>query len=460
MRALLALTRGDEAAAAGALRELTGLLAKASADAPDWMFWPELLAAHQALPRPQLRSAALALLEPLQRRMRARRIQSAFARQVDHLVAVGQEPADLGPVPRPWVPVTHATAATRSQGLPRARWHVRDGGLWHRAGHREDCLYFAVPFRGNFTVTCELTIGPLREIGLSYGGVRVDLRADGKRYDLFHYTRRISYGTITPPLEGLQEWYAYHLVIQDGVYTAHVNGRKLLEHRLPGEPDPWLVLRCPAGSRGGVRNLKIDGAPAIPESLDLSGSPDLSGWLADYYGEENDESSLGWRKQGDEISAELALDLKGSKRESLLRYHRPLLEDGVIEYEFWHEPGKALVHPALDRLTLLLEPGGVKVHWLTDAQHDRGGLPPDNVTSEPANRRGPATLPLQANAWNRVRLQVAAGRIALALNDVAVYERPLEATNRRFFGLFHYADESEVRVRHVRYRGAWPRQMP
>ena len=60
-------------------------------------------------------------------------------------------------------------------------------------------------------------------------------------------------------------------------------------------------------------------------------------------------------------------------RESLLQYHRPLLEDGEIEYEFFYEPGKAEVHPALDRLVFLLDPKEAKIHWLTDAQFDRTG---------------------------------------------------------------------------------------
>ena len=38
----------------------------------------------------------------------------------------------------------------------------------------------------------------------------------------------------------------------------------------------------------------------------------------------------------------------------------------MIEYEFFYDPDKAMVHPMLDRFTFLLEPEGVKLHWLTD----------------------------------------------------------------------------------------------
>ncbi len=46
------------------------------------------------------------------------------------------------------------------------------------------------------------------------------------------------------------------------------------------------------------------------------------------------------------------------------------------------------------------------------------------------------------------------------INDQLVYERTIETTNQREFGLFHFADETEARVRNVFYRGDWPRALP
>ena len=137
-----------------------------------------------------------------------------------------------------------------------------------------------------------------------------------------------------------------------------------------------------------------------------------------------------------------------------------MLEDGEITYEFFHEPGKTIAHPALGRLAFLLEPDGVKVHRLTDAKHERTGLSPDNAGVEPENRRGPSSLPLKARDWNKLVLSLAGDKVALRLNGQLIYERTLEPTNQRFFGLFHYADETEVRVRKVNYRGEWPRSLP
>src|SRR5262245_18214274 len=110
-----------------------------------------------------------------------------------------------------------------------------------------------------------------------------------------------------------------------------------------------------------------------------------------------------------------------------------MLEDGEIRFEFFYDPGTVLAHPALDRLVFLLDPEGVKVHWLTDAQHDRTGLLPDNITVEKSNRRGPESLPLKQKAWNAARLSVAGDTVTLSLNDTVVYERPLEPTKQRVF---------------------------
>ena len=119
-----------------------------------------------------------------------------------------------------------------------------------------------------------------------------------------------------------------------------------------------------------------------------------------------------------------------------------------------------MVHPALDRLAFLLEPDGVKIHRLTDAQYERSGLAPDNASVEPESRRGPASLPLKPKAWNQAVAPLAGDTRRAPPQRRVIYERTLEPTNQRTFGLFHYADETEVRVRNVTYRGEWPRALP
>jgi hypothetical protein len=146
--------------------------------------------------------------------------------------------------------------------------------------------------------------------------------------------------------------------------------------------------------------------------------------------------------------------------ESAIYYQRPLLEDGAVQYEFFYDPGKAHVDPMLDRLVFQLEPDGVKLHWLTDGPHEKSGVAFDNVKDEPACRRGPARLPLKEKAWNAVRLIVSGDAVKVVLNGVEVYERPIESTNQRFFGVFHYTDRTEARVRAMIYAGDWGKSLP
>ena len=99
----------------------------------------------------------------------------------------------------------------------------------------------------------------------------------------------------------------------------------------------------------------------------------------------------------------------------------------------------------LDRLVLLIALDGVKTHVLTNAQHERSGLLADNVADPGALKRGPKELPLKPGEWNTVVLTIKGSLATVALNGVDVFEQTLDSGNSREFGLFHFADETEVR---------------
>ncbi|HEY1375258.1 MAG TPA: DUF1583 domain-containing protein, partial [Gemmataceae bacterium] len=365
-------------------------------------------------------------------------------------------------------------AASRGQGQSPAHWAVVGGGVRHLPGHHQDYLYLRVPLRGEFEVTADLTTGTTREAHLGYGGLRVELKNDRKGFDFVGLDRRLRSGTIDPPLAGLGEWYHHRLVVKDGQWTALVNDRQVAQEPLPADPDPWLVLHASRSVTSGVRNLRITGQPTVPDVLHLSAAGELTGWRSYQRSPimsantfESSATADVWAKRGEEIlggggrvEQPDGRPAPRSYAESALHYHRPLLEDGTIECEFYYEPEKFHVHPALDRLCFLLDPKGVQVHWLTEGPHDRTGLPPENATTEPQCRRGPAMLPLKPKAWNRLALTLAGDTVTLRLNGEVVYERPVESTNQRTFGLFHYVDDTAVRVRNVTYRGQWPKVLP
>jgi hypothetical protein len=78
---------------------------------------------------------------------------------------------------------------------------------------------------------------------------------------------------------------------------------------------------------------------------------------------------------------------------------------------------------------------------------------------EAEQRRGSARLPLKANDWNAMKLELKEGSITLELNGVIVYERPLEAANNRQFGLYHDKGATDRQVRQVVLRGDWPESL-
>ncbi len=491
--ALLALVRdaqGRTADAEAALRALRdGAKAAIQKDTPDLRRWPELIAGSALAPRPGLNPAATALLaevvEVIQRDGTYSPIERHFrsARDVARLLGKdGPRPA-LGDDPRlaGWVRGTIGTAESKGVGYPLPTWTYRDGTWSHTAGHHNDLMFLAAPLRGDFEVSCELTSFGWRESRISYGVTAVGLKFDLKSYEVKHYGREVTTGVIDPPFKEVGDWYPFRLVVKGGQLTAFAAGRKIYEGAVTAENDPWLAIYAPGNLSTGVRNLKVAGRPTVPDRLGLSTGSDLTGWIGDYYGEPTQGENAAWQKRGDEIVGRLLKaeavvkssgDLedqaqtaqpettRGSKQEGLIRYARPLSEDAEFEYEFYYEPGKSLVHPSLGRLAFLLGPDGVKVHRITDGRFDRTGIDPANAADEPASRRGPAALALRPKAWNRAVLTLKGDTLALAINGEPAFERRIEPTNQREVGFFHYADETEARVRNVTLRGDWPRAIP
>jgi hypothetical protein len=268
---------------------------------------------------------------------------------------------------------------------------------------------------------------------------------------------------INPPFQKIGDWYAFKMEVKNDTMTISVEGRQITSEDLGANPDPWLMLHAFRECTAGIRKLRITGNPTIPDTVDISGGPDPRGWRGYNAG--------GFQKRGEEfylngyniLKQQVPEGQPAPKRqwsEQAVFYHRPLMEDGVVEYEFYYEPDTSLVHPAIDRLAFLLESTGVRIHWITDGIQDRSGLRPENVADEPENRRGPGKLPFKEKAWNRMRLTLKGDTVSLNLNGQDIYERNLESTNQRNFGVFHYSDATEVRLRNVTLRGDWAKQLP
>lgn len=361
-----------------------------------------------------------------------------------------------------WTRVSRMTAETCGKGFPAAGWDTRPGEAQHITGHEHDYLYYAAPLTGDFEVEGDFTTFGYRETHIAIGNLWAGPSHDLKTILSGDFRREHQALAIDPPLTRMYESMRVRAVVRDGTRTTYINGRTAFEAPHPGGSDPWVAIHSPWYTNGIARDLRITGAPTIPEEINLVTAEELPGWLP-YFDESAGRAESDWHLESTAQSVLIGRrrpGIAGSHAESLLRYHRPMLEDGVIAYEFFYRPDEIAVHPALGRLCFLLSPVGVGVHWLTDGKFDRTGLDPANITLDAENQRREGPLPLAANEWNRIELALRGATVNLHLNGKLVYSRDLEPTNQRTFGLFHYADATEARVRNIRWRGEWPRSLP
>ena len=242
---------------------------------------------------------------------------------------------------------------------------------------------------------------------------------------------------------------------------------------------PWLGLRSRGENRPMFRNFQLSGQPVIPREISLSTGDELRGWQTQFFGETQPRFQPGtvpvnllqtegavpllaesdWKMSQGVIEAAKQEVAEGASHQSLLRYQRPLLDGESISYEFFYQVDQAAVHPAIGRLAFLLEPGGIRIRWITDGPLEWTGLAEDNATLEPLNRRGPRPFPLKQGEWNSISVSREAGKINLSLNGSLVYAREMEASLGKKFGL--YRDRAQaVQVRNVVMKGDWPEAVP
>lgn len=467
MQTLIAAARSDDAAAAGYFKLLEEGLKSLSPDTPVFLRYPELVAVEGTLARPALYKEAHSLAEALvvnqqtnyltldwEKRVRALRAKARWLATAQAGAALYQPPKGM----TQWTPVSFPTAESRGRGYSPATWRFEKGKAEFFTGSGGDSLYFRSPLQGDFEVHFRRTTFGWKEIRMMYAASAIDLGGDGLSTWRFPLARAGSQTPLAAKLPNWAETADCKIIVKDGDYRVIVNGIVVHTERLGPHSDPWLAIQTKEPHFDGrVENVQILGKPVVPDVLQLSAGPTLLSWRADSYGETVDDQAAAWAKDQTEIVGRLHQNAPGSKRESLLQYHRPLLEDGEIEYEFYYEAGKTLVHPALGRTAFLLAPDGVRSHKLTDGAYEQSGLAPDNE----ATLEGSATkVPLADKAWNKVKLSLAGDVVTITLAGEKIGQHKLTAGESRLFGLFRYSDATTARVRNVTYRGNWPKIVP
>ncbi|QDU61418.1 tetratricopeptide repeat protein [Planctomycetes bacterium Pan216] len=470
LQTLVAAARGETAKAHELLKEVRADLETIAKEAPARARWPEVVVAVELLDKPGFESSSAALLDVMLTRQIGKghrfgpelesRVRS-WAAQAYLASLVRQDKARLLADDPFWHPVSRQRAERRGLGFPTGVWSLKGESIEVAGGTTKDLAYFAVPLEGTFDVTMTLSRDHY-SMALLYDDYWFGVHHDGKV--VYHGAAGSDLKTtkLAKPLEDPKKNVDVRLQVADGVARYFLHGEKVHERELGNVVDPWLALRPPNGRRFVAEHVRVSGKPTIPAEIRLSGGDRWEGsnrWNATYFRQSISGKYAFWSGSGTEIVAPTRSIRFMPYQQSLLRYHRPLAGDGTITYEFHHDGDRVDVHPALDRLCFMIDEEGVRLHRLTDGPHNRSSLDSDNLVDEPAHRRGSEEVPLRRDAWNEVSLTVKGDIVQVSLNGSLVYERPIESSNRRFFGFFRYPELPKARIRNVTYRGNWPKEL-
>lgn len=371
-----------------------------------------------------------------------------------HQADYGGKPNEFGKLPqlKNWVTTSEHSAASRGKGAPKAHWQVTDQGVTKLSGHETDYLIYQLPLTGDYVVEFDASAS---SVSVMLAGVAMEISQQTIKYGGVGNSdsKELSFD---PPLSAFKEWNHFRAVVSDGTLNAHVNGRHVLTAALPQQNDSWFAVRSWRRWRGTLRNFHVSGDPVVPRKVCLNDNMAVSNWL-DYYGR---QTHWGQDIEADTntISAPKQPELAGAFVENLIRYLRPMTEDGTIRYDFYYRQGEVLVHPALDRLCFILTPTGIGLHTLTDGIADRTVAEPANVIFERSSNS--TALPLIDDAWNQMQLKVRGDELQLSLNGTDVFRLDIPKDNERTFGMFHYSDQTAVKVRNVFWEGGWPDNVP
>jgi len=112
---------------------------------------------------------------------------------------------------------------------------------------------------------------------------------------------------------------------------------------------------------GGARTIRITGQPEIPDQLQLASRNDLVGWNGSYYTTRwGTTISAAWTKTDGEIVGKKFETGRAGCAKVCCATIVHLLEDSVVDYDFYYEPEQTHVHPVLGRAAFLLDPEGVR----------------------------------------------------------------------------------------------------
>jgi hypothetical protein len=388
------------------------------------------------------------------------------------------------------VDLVHWTAADDVAGadyvaghLPGSLWIKRDDkNTWgQQFGIDYSVLMLRYPLTGDFAISFRTRDAQYREGAATLGGRLIEfleyrggLQVSGLGQ---RNTSRVETDALTK-----NRFNAVRLECKGEALIVHVADKFQKELVVPAGEFPFFGMGANHFRETSFDSLVVEGDVTIPRSVDMV-SPSLAGWSARFKGQrlpdmavlpeqetaiDDDNINYDWRlADGALESVNRTDDKKATKskharpnREALIRYLRPLGDGEQISLEFYHEPGRHTIAPALGRIAMLLDDGKVALHWITtDPAGIVTGVDDSNrVIDDQAQQLH--TIALKDNDWNQLALRLDGDVVMLSVNGQDAYRRTWEAEAGRQFGLFRDPTQFHVRVRNMKLIGPWPEKLP
>ncbi len=374
-----------------------------------------------------------------------------------------------------WFPVSPTNATfSNTEHL----WIPHGESVTHFAGKSSDLLYLAYPVEGDFEFSVECLERYRGECDAGYGGVIVQSQPWGDAGKVMSVTADDSIARSAGRKRGVPFYNKVQIKSANGKMQYHLNGQLVYEEAVHGT-SPWITLFTTYDKIATFRNPRITGNPVIPREVTLLGNDSMEGWSCLGFGDRRHSPRLMAEKVTDEDSSIAAQQkrqpavfdwsvkdgvLTGSPtpsamadRQSRIYYCRPLQDGETLRYEFFFQPGQIVAHPAIGSFAMLLEPDGVKSHWMSRPGWDDtfDGIPLNNSLTESPFQTGPKELTLKPGEWNAVEMSLKAEMVTVSLNGSVVFERPVPKELDLRPGMFRY-QRQESRIRNVVLTGPWP----
>jgi predicted Zn-dependent protease len=490
LQAYVSLKQDDIAAATPMMKESTSSLEKRAATAGNanrsTTFRGEYLLARTACEQMKMEGLGLDYARIL--------FEQSKNRQQDilphlRIAEAHRQVADAGLPPLatgddPGLSFWHPFSSGRSSDFAYPSWWIPvDGHVVHISGIAKDLLNVRFPIVGDFEFSIDAYCNSWAEGNIGYAGIVVEGLHLGGRSLIYPVDEHEQIQRPDIP-ERSGDYNRVTIQQKDGKVRFLVN-RSLAYEETAGKQSPWLNLMVPFSRRSAFRNPRFSGSPIIPREISLIDGNRMDGWLTSYFNEtqprrrllaepesedenirvnrarDQEPSLYDWEARDGELIGNRKDDL-GIDVQSRIRYFRPLQPKDRIHYEFLYEPGQTEIHPALGKVSFLLQPDGVKLHWITDSNWDAEvfGIEPSNLIDDPAATKSKGPLPLKPGEWNTMDVAYLDETFNLTLNGQKIYQCSTRSIDEAFFGFFRYKDQTAARVRNIVLTGDWPEKFP